>query len=152
MTDPNETISSLPAWAQKIITDLRSEAAGYRQQATDLKAERDTLRTQANERATAEALAGLSKVLTDPEDLTRFVDTDTLLGDDGRPDPAKYLDAATTLAAERPHLAPRVGTGAAPIGGRATAPESGATTDTEQSIQSGRSAFADAFRNAGASE
>lgn len=152
MTNP-ETVASLPDWAQKLIGELRSEAATNRQAATDLKAERDSLRTAANERATAEALSGLSKVLTDPSDLTRYVDPGTLLGDDGKPDPSKYLEAATALASERPHLAPRVGTGAAPVGGsRSLGPASGIPTDSEQSVQSGRSTFATMFQESAHAE
>lgn len=144
----SETVASLPEWAQKVISDLRTEAATNRQAATDLKAERDTLRSEANERATAEALSGLSKVLTDPSDLTRYVDPGTLLGEDGKPDPAKYLEAATSLAGERPHLAPRVGAGASPVGGDWGRSHESNGNDLDANAASGRAAFVDMFQAA----
>lgn len=142
-----ETVASLPGWAQKLIGDLRSESAGHRQSAADLKAERDALRTEANERAASAALAGLSDVLTDPSDLTRFVDSASLLGDDGKPDPGKYLEAAQTLVSERPHLGPRVASaGGAPLGG--VGPYQPAGSDgVEADVASGRSAFVDLFQS-----
>lgn len=106
MTD-SQNIADLPDWAQTIIRDLRSEAAGNRKTAQEATTERDELRTKLHERAAAEALEGVRSLMADPEDLTRFVDAAELVGDDGAPDPEKYEAKAKELIEAKPHLAAR---------------------------------------------
>lgn len=138
-----ETVDSLPAWAQKMIGDLRTEAATHRKAATDAQTERDGFRDELTGIASKTALDGLNGVLADPEDLARYVDTSTLLGDDGKPDPGKYAEAAQTLITERPHLgipAPRTAgkSGTEVTGGRAYAPQA---ADPAAQIASGTADF-----------
>ena len=116
MTDTN-TVASLPDWAQKMISDLRSEAAENRQAAKTAETERDTLRDELTGIHSKTALDGLKNVLADPDDLARYVDTAELVGEDGKPDPAKYLDAAKTLTSERPHLGRRIGSSGTEVRG-----------------------------------
>ncbi|MDH6283286.1 hypothetical protein [Prescottella agglutinans] len=141
MTDTTntETVDSLPQWAQKMIHDLRNEAATNRKTATDAQAERDEVRTEMAAIHGKEALAGLTDILADPEDLARFVDTAALIGDDGKPDAAKYTDAARTLVTERPHLGRRVGRSGNEVAGGTTRPP--ASTDTAQQIADGTADF-----------
>ncbi|MEZ5151675.1 hypothetical protein [Rhodococcus zopfii] len=152
MTD-TQNIADLPEWAQTIIRDLRSEAAGNRKAAQEATTERDELRTKLHERAAAEALEGVRSLMADPEDLARFVDAAELLGDDGAPDPAKYTEAATKLVESKPHLGPRVKDFGSPVGGagRSGNGVGGArpreqTYDTAAQIQAGRQDFIHAVR------
>lgn len=132
------TVDSLPSWAQKVIRDLRSEAAQNRQTASEAQTELNSLRERLTAVDTKAALDSLVGTLTDPEDLARFVDTAALVDDDGRPDPAKYVTAATELVAARPHLGipkPLVGRSGNPVGGDrprpfASDPESQAANGT----------------------
>lgn len=143
MTDTApETVDSLPSWAQKVIGDLRSEAATNRKAATDAQTERDTYRDELAGIATKTALDGLTGILADPEDLARYVDTTALRGDDGKPDPGKYEQAARDLATERPHLGippkPAGRSGGEVSGGRT---ELARPTDTATQIASGTADF-----------
>ncbi|WP_137873440.1 hypothetical protein [Rhodococcus sp. Q] len=142
MTDTTETIDSLPSWAQKIIRDLRSEAAQHRQDATEAQAERDTLREELSGIHTKAALDGLKDKLADPEDLGRYVDTATLVDDNGKPDPDKYADAATALVTERPHLGiakPPAGRSGNPVGG--ARPHAASTPDPAAQAAAGTADF-----------
>jgi len=152
MTD-NQNIADLPDWAQAIIRDLRSEAAGHRKTAQEATTERDALREQLHAKATAEALEGVRSLMADPEDLTRFIDAAELLDDNGAPDPAKYTEAAKKLVADKPHLAPRPKDFGAPVGGAGRsgnevggARPRAADTGTDAQIQAGRADFINAVR------
>lgn len=100
-------LDGLPDWARDEIKSLRSESGSYRTRLRDTETERDQLRDGLTTQRRTEALAGLSGLLADPEDVGRYVDTASLNGDDGMPDPGKYRAAAEQLAQDRPHLAPR---------------------------------------------
>ncbi|ORM08878.1 hypothetical protein [Prescottella equi] len=139
MTDTTETVDSLPQWAQRMIHDLRTEAATNRKAATDAAAERDEARGELATIHSKDALAGLSGILADPEDLTRFVDTTALVGDDGKPDPVQYADAARTLVTERPHLGKPIGRSGNEVGGASPRPP--AATDPAQQIADGAADF-----------
>lgn len=152
MTD-NQNIADLPDWAQAIIRDLRSEAAGHRKTAQEATTERDALREQLHAKSAAEALEGIRSLMADPEDLTRFVDPSELLGDDGAPDPAKYEAQAKALIESKPHLANRGKDFGSPVGGpgRSGNAVGGArprprSDDTDSQIQAGQSDFINAVR------
>ncbi|WP_072687792.1 hypothetical protein [Rhodococcus marinonascens] len=138
MTDTN-TVASLPEWAQKMIGDLRSEAAEHRQSTKSAETERDGLRDELSSIHTKTALDGLTGVLADPEDLGRYVDTTELVGDDGKPDADKYAEAARALVGERPHLGKSIGRSGNEIGGPAPRPPS--TNDPTQQIADGTADF-----------
>lgn len=145
-----ETVDALPSWAQKMIGDLRTEAATNRKAAADAQTERDTYRDELQGIASKTALDGLTGILADPEDLARYVDTTTLLGDDGKPDPGKYTDAAQTLISERPHLgipAPRTAgkSGVEVTGGRTHAPRA---ADPAAQIAAGTADFVSLVQSA----
>ncbi len=101
------SLDGLPAWAVDEIKSLRQESGSYRTKLRDTETERDGIRDTLTAQRRTEALAGLSTVLTDPEDVGRYVDTSQLVDDKGQPDPGKYRQAAEQLATDRPHLAPR---------------------------------------------
>jgi len=134
----SEQITDLPDWAQKLIRDLRSEAAEHRQAAKDATAERDQLRTKLHERAAAEALEGVRGILADPDDLTKFVEAGELVGEDGAPDPEKYQAAAKSLLESKPHLGKPAGRSGLEAGGARPTPR---TSDTDARIEAGKADF-----------
>lgn len=94
------------------VQQLRDEAAKYRQRAG---------RADEAARRLLEATvrSAVRDHLADPTDLLTFVDETELVDGDGWPDPDKITAAAESLAASKPHLAPRrprgdIGQGAAP--------------------------------------
>lgn len=94
------------------VQQLREENARYRQRAgrADEAVQRLLEATVAN---------AVRDHLADPSDLLTFVDETELVDGDGWPDPDKITAAAESLAASKPHLAPRrprgdIGQGAAP--------------------------------------
>ena len=96
------------------VQQLRDEAAKYRQRAG---------RADEAARRLLEATvrSAVRDHLADPSDLLTFVDETELVDGDGWPDPDKITAAAESLAASKPHLAPRrprgdIGQGAAPSG------------------------------------
>lgn len=114
-----DTVDSLPSWAQKMIRELRTEAATHRTAVTEANTARDEARGALAKLHQRDAVAGLAKTLADPEDLGRYVNLEELVDEAGNPDPGKYAEAAATLALERPHLStrPRAGKSGNPVGG-----------------------------------
>lgn len=96
------------------VQQLREENARYRQRAG---------RADEAARRLLEATvrSAVRDHLADPSDLLTFVDETELVDGDGWPDPDRITAAAESLAASKPHLAPRrprgdIGQGAAPSG------------------------------------
>lgn len=135
--DPS-TVASLPAFAQKMIKELRTEAATNRTALQEMTVERDTAKTAIIDVHRRDALAGLDKVLADPADLGRFANLDELVDEAGNPDPEKYSAAAKSLIEKSPHLgSPRPSSSGGETGiGRPTV-----TVNPDVQEQAGKDAF-----------
>jgi hypothetical protein len=87
---------------------LREEAKDHRVAREQAETARDTATAKAtalhNRVLALEVREHARGILADPDDLTRYVETGTLLDDDGEPVREKIKAAAEALAQERTHL------------------------------------------------
>jgi hypothetical protein len=107
------------------VHQLRDEAAARR---VESKAATERADAMAKRISTMTVADAAGPILTDPADLTRYVDEAELAGDDGLPDPELVKAAAEKLAVEKPGLAKHRVAGDAGQGPRGT-PVPGATVD-----------------------
>jgi hypothetical protein len=92
------------AFDRDYVAGLREEAAQHRVRARDLEATVGQLR----DRLLIDNVRHLAApILADPGDLLLHVERDTLLDDQGDPDPDQILTTARQLVKDRPHLASR---------------------------------------------
>jgi hypothetical protein len=131
-TDPPEpTPGDDGRFDAEYVKQLRDEAASRRVSEKAATERSDALAKRIGVMTVADA-AG--PILTDPADLTRYVDAADLNGDDGLPDPEKVKAAAEKLATEKPGLAKHRVAGDAGQGPRGT-PVPASTVDLAELLK-----------------
>lgn len=111
MTDQrsdNTTPDDATTFDAAYVHELRGEAASHRARARDLEQQVDELQGQVDtyrEREVDRAIrTAATDRLADPDDLTVHVDRDSLLTDDGDPNPDAIETAIDQLIEAKPHL------------------------------------------------
>jgi hypothetical protein len=113
------------------VESLRDEAATRRVESKAATERADAMAKRISAMTVADAAGA---ILTDPADLTRYVDEVEMAGDDGLPDPVKVKAAAEKLAVEKPGLAKHRVVGDAGQGPRGT-PVPGGTVDLAEILR-----------------